>query len=329
MFGECSLCAFLIGSAFKPRTIKDPFTAAERETMIKDSLTEDGLDTSKSDFFYIPDVPYNDDAWVASIQEIMRGFVEQNTPVGETVEIRLYGAKKDESSYYLDLFPNVKFVEAPMQYFHKRPVSATDVREALFTFRGVTPGTVIDEICPPAVKNFLRDFSVTEDFDRLCREFQHVREYKTQWEGTPYPPIFVTVDAVVVCLGHVLMVERDAAPGEGLLAMPGGFLNQNERIKDGAIRELVEETKIRVPKPVLYGSIRESKVYDSPSRSLRGRTITHAYLIRLDNERELPKVKGNDDARSAQWVPLADVQFMSEDIYEDHQAIILDMLRMN
>lgn len=330
MIDECDHCAFLIGSAFKPRTIKNPFTAEERALMIIDSIYEAKPDINTGiELFYIPDFPYNDDAWVARVQDTMRGYVSKHYGSGDEVEVRLYGAKKDDSSYYLDLFNNVNFVEAPMQYFLGRPVSATDVREALFTYRGVTPNTVIDSICPPNVKATLQAFTKTDEFTRLCNEFQHIREYKTQWENTPYPPIFVTTDAVVTCLGHVLMVERDAAPGEGLMALPGGFLNNKERIVDGAIRELREETKIKVPEPVLRGSIREVKVYDDPNRSERGRTITHAFLIRLDNERELPKVKGSDDARSARWVPLADVQFMSESIYEDHQAIILDLLRMN
>ena len=70
----------------------------------------------------------------------------------------------------------------------------------------------------------------------------------------------MTVDAVVVQSGHILLVKRGDMPGKGLWALPGGFLNQEETMLDGAIRELKEETKIKVPVPVLKGSIKESTI---------------------------------------------------------------------
>jgi bifunctional NMN adenylyltransferase/nudix hydrolase len=80
-----------------------------------------------------------------------------------------------------------------------------------------------------------------------------IEKYKESWKAAPFPPTFVTVDAVVVQSGHVLLVKRKAMPGAGLWALPGGFLNQEETLLDGAIRELKEETKIKVPVPVLKG----------------------------------------------------------------------------
>jgi ADP-ribose pyrophosphatase YjhB (NUDIX family) len=102
-------------------------------------------------------------------------------------------------------------------------------------------------------------------------------------------------------------VKRGDMPGKGLWALPGGFLNQEETMLDGAIRELKEETKIKVPVPVLKGSIKESKTFDAPNRSSRGRTITQAFFIDL-GVGELPKVKGSDDAEKAFWVPFNKVK---------------------
>jgi bifunctional NMN adenylyltransferase/nudix hydrolase len=129
----------------------------------------------------------------------------------------------------------------------------------------------------------------------------------------------MTVDAVVVQSGHILLVKRGDMPGKGLWALPGGFLNQDEKMLDGAIRELKEETKIKVPVPVLKGSIKESKTFDAPNRSSRGRTITQAFLIDL-GVGELPKVKGSDDAEKAFWVPFNKVK--QEKMFEDHFHII-------
>ena len=148
------------------------------------------------------------------------------------------------------------------------------------------------------------------------------QKYRKQWENTPYPVIFQTVDSVVIQSGHVLMVKRKSEPGKGLWALPGGFLdaNKDKSVLDCAIRELKEETGIKVPVPVLRGNIVTTKVFDDPHRSSRGRTITHASLIHLPADVTLPKVKGSDDAKVAKWWPLADIK--REILFEDHKDII-------
>jgi bifunctional NMN adenylyltransferase/nudix hydrolase len=119
------------------------------------------------------------------------------------------------------------------------------------------------------------------------------------------------------------MIERKAQPGQGLMALPGGFLDGNETLKLAVIRELREETRIKVPAPVLAGSITKTQVFDSPYRSARGRTVTHAYLIELKGEK-LPKVKGGDDAAKAFWVPFSEVK--PELMFEDHFHIVQAMV---
>ena len=171
---------------------------------------------------------------------------------------------------------------------------------------------------------FLKEFRKTPHYQYILSEYEHIRTYKKSWAAAPYPPIFVTVDAVVVQSGHVLVVRRGAAPGKGLWAMPGGFVNQDERIRDAVIRELREETGIKVPDPVLRGSIVEQDVFDDPNRSARGRTITHAFLIKLKDDVALPRVKGMDDADKARWIAIADLR--REDFFEDHYDIIQNMI---
>jgi bifunctional NMN adenylyltransferase/nudix hydrolase len=153
----------------------------------------------------------------------------------------------------------------------------------------------------------------------------YILGYKAMWEApskVPFPVIFTTVDAVVIKAGHILLVERGRNPGKGLLALPGGFLNPHEELLDGALRELKEETKIVASKKVLAESVRSSHVFAHPDRSLRGRTITHAYLIDLGINGPLPAVKGSDDAAQAMWVPLHRVYELQETFFEDHFHII-------
>jgi bifunctional NMN adenylyltransferase/nudix hydrolase len=173
---------------------------------------------------------------------------------------------------------------------------------------------------PSSVQAQLADFLTTDGYHTVKAEQDFAKKYQQAWASAPYAPTFVTVDAVVVQSGHVLLVQRKAHPGKGLWALPGGFLDQGEKLIDACIRELREETRLKVPTPVLKGSIKNQQVFDDPYRSARGRTITQAFYIELEPNKELPKVKGSDDAKYARWVPMAELNPM--DMFEDHYFII-------
>lgn len=198
-------------------------------------------------------------------------------------------------------------------------INATDIRKVLFE-----KNVVLDSLLTmpePVRKSLLNTLVNNKDaWDTLIKEYDMIKRYKEAWKAAPFPPTFMTVDAVVVQSGHILLVKRGDMPGKGLWALPGGFLNQGETMLDGALRELKEETKIKIPVPVLKGSIKESKTFDAPNRSQRGRTITQAFYIDLGFAEELPKVKGSDDAEKAFWVPFHEVK--QELLFEDHWHII-------
>lgn len=111
-------------------------------------------------------------------------------------------------------------------------------------------------------------------------------------------------------------------PGKNLLALPGGFVNPKEWIIDSAFRELKEETRIKVSQKVLKEHIVEQRKFDHPDRSLRGRTITYAYYVKLPDGGELPAVRGGDDAKAALWMPIGDLVLHENGFFEDHLSII-------
>jgi bifunctional NMN adenylyltransferase/nudix hydrolase len=175
----------------------------------------------------------------------------------------------------------------------------------------------------PVVKYLSNWILVNQDkFDSLCDEWEFIRSYKEQWKAAPYPVTFTTTDAVVVKSGHVLVVKRKFNPGKGLLALPGGFLQQNKTLFESALNELKEETRILVSKDVLAKCLKDHKEFDHPNRSLRGRTVTHAYYFELPAGGDLPQVKGSDDAEHAMWIPVAEVYEKQDMFYEDHFQII-------
>ena len=183
----------------------------------------------------------------------------------------------------------------------------------------------IKSVVPDTTFEFLSNFKNSGDYEQVICEREFVANYKKQYSSLPYPPTFVTTDAVVICSGHVLMIKRRAEPGKGLWALPGGFLDAETDVsmESCMLRELKEETGIKVPVPVLKGSIADNKVFDAIGRSTRGRTITHAFKIILPDG-ELPKVKGQDDAEKARWVPIGELD--SSVCYEDHYEIIQHFL---
>lgn len=310
----------LVGSADQPRSYRNPFTFEEREQVIIDHFKYTPASYARIHIFGIEDTIYNDGLWITNIQDTVNyctehlcKFNKKTTPL----RVALIGHEKDHSSFYLKLFPQWGNISVP----NIDNISSTELRKAYFSNEHI-PDLLFGEgsQLPESSIKFLTKFKTTHDYANIRDEYEFVKNYKKAWESAPYEPIFVTTDACVVQSGHVLLIQRKARPGKGLWALPGGFLDPAEKIEDGMIRELREETRIKVPAPVLRGNIRATRVFDDPHRSSRGRTITHGFLINLPPDTTLPPVKGSDDAAKAKWWPIAKIT--REMMFEDHYDIL-------
>jgi len=132
-----------------------------------------------------------------------------------------------------------------------------------------------------------------------------------------YPRPAVTADCVVITKEEqpkVLLIQRGADPYKGYWAFPGGFMNMDETTEQCAIRELEEETGLRV------SNVHQIGAYSKVDRDPRGRTITVAYLAIINKS---VQVTGQDDAANAEWFPLSALP----ELAFDHAEIMRDAVK--
>lgn len=114
-----------------------------------------------------------------------------------------------------------------------------------------------------------------------------------------YPRPSVTVDIVLLTReprSRVLLIRRKRDPFAGAWALPGGFIEMDETLETSARRELREETGIE------GGELAQLHTFGDPARDPRGRTISVAYLGRVDADAVRPVAA--DDAAEVGWFAL-------------------------
>jgi bifunctional NMN adenylyltransferase/nudix hydrolase len=296
----------VLGSAHQARSPRNPFSWQERAEMIR--LTVPEPERRRVEFLPLRDL-YDEARWVVAVRE----GVQRRVGPGN---ITLVGHFKDATSDYLRRFAPWQLLHLPRQH----RVDATHLRAALFECApeqlDATLATWVDQ-APPSTRAFLQAWARLPYLAALRREWAMLCAYRQAWAAAPYPPVFTTVDAVLCCAGHVLLIQRGQDPGKDLWALPGGFLEARETVYQSAVRELEEETGLRLLPDALRHALRGVAVFDHPDRSQRGRTISHAHHFDL-GERELPEVQGSDDASAARWVPISQLVAMEGEFFDDH-----------
>ncbi|WP_440615366.1 bifunctional nicotinamide-nucleotide adenylyltransferase/Nudix hydroxylase [Cysteiniphilum sp. 6C5] len=302
----------LIGSAFRAPSIKNPFSYQERRTMILSDLKASGIDLNRIIIEPVSDWFYNEAGWRNEVHEQVAQYADKGS------HIAIVGHQKDASSYYLKCFPVWQHIDVT----NFDDFNATDFREKLFKDHLLDTDYLIDNEDKKGSFKTLQKYMQTPSYQAMRDEFNYIASYKSSWQDAPFKPVFVTTDAMVLCNKHLLLIQRKQAPGKNLWALPGGFLDQDERIIDGILRELEEETTLVISPEKLLQTLIAQEVFDHPDRSLRGRVITHLGLIILP-QKELPQVTAQDDAKATKWVKLDDVlEKMSALLMDDHYQII-------
>lgn len=148
-----------------------------------------------------------------------------------------------------------------------------------------------------------------------------------------YPRPALTVDAIVIARegnpvpaspvsvlpspASLLLIQRESDPFKGKWALPGGFVDMDETVKEAAVRELKEETGIEGI------DLEQFHVFDAPDRDPRERTISVVHYGFTD--KPLP-VTGSDDAQDARWFPLdalPELAFDHEEIIKQFSSMLI------
>lgn len=339
----------LVGSSYIARNIKNPFTFTERSDMIFDwAYSVEGNLRKMPVVKALRDQPYNHAKWFQSVQEIVEDTIAAAGWKRSEVDVAITGSDRDESTWYLNAFPQF-IADLKPAVPEGKDLSATKLRHTLFNVTSPAGGLFalpMDDL-PVTTWNFLRKFVHSKAYAMLKDEYDFNVEYRKQFASLKYEPTFVTADSVVVQSGHVLVVQRGALPGKGLWALPGGFVKSHQTLLQAAIDETIEETGLKladgkkskeITKSILAGSLRATQNFDDPNRSLRGRTFTTCHLFRLDDNKPLPSVKGQFfpvedigvdgvvETADAFWLPIHIARARSEMWFEDHHAILDTML---
>ncbi|MFZ0511796.1 MAG: NUDIX hydrolase [Candidatus Nitrosopolaris sp.] len=126
-----------------------------------------------------------------------------------------------------------------------------------------------------------------------------------------------TVDIIIEEDSRILLIKRKNEPFKDHLALPGGFVNEGEKVEDAAKREAQEETSLDVELIDILG------VYSDPKRDPRGHNMSTVFIGKgLHNSSDENKAVAKDDAAEIEWIDIEAVE--DKNLSFDHKHIILD-----
>ena len=97
------------------------------------------------------------------------------------------------------------------------------------------------------------------------------------------------------------MSRRAKEPAKGTLDLPGGFVDNNENAEQGMVREIAEETGLRVDPADLGYLFSVPNVYRYSGMDIH--TLDLFFLCRVGEV----EVRADDDVSELQWLSLRDV----------------------
>ena len=119
----------------------------------------------------------------------------------------------------------------------------------------------------------------------------------------------LTVDAIALKDGQLILIKRKNPPFQGSFALPGGFVDYGETVENAVVREFKEETGLEAEIKDFIG------IFSEPDRDPRGHTVSVVFELKITGG----KLKAGDDASDVQLFSLDKLP----DLAFDHEKIIL------
>jgi bifunctional NMN adenylyltransferase/nudix hydrolase len=315
-----------IGSANRCESKKNPHEYAIR-AMIMSEVLKRIKPNGQWRIVALNDTLYNEERWKMRVYAHGEQYAEQ---IGVHPErITLYGTDKDESTYYMNSFPQWKTKDVGKV----EDIDATRLRELWFRHSQTVPGGLrLQDHLVPEMFNYLRDghkFNAA-----LQRDWYYLTVTEPEkFKDYPYPEALNVMcgDAIVECANHILTVTRSGELGYGQIALPGGHKNKNETAFQAALRELFEETNLRVPEQTILNCVKQTHLFDHPGRTLSSvpKSTLGVYIKIEARDGKFPRANGGDDAAhptlpngGIRWIPKYDIISGKVKMWDDHPDIV-------
>jgi nicotinamide mononucleotide adenylyltransferase len=272
----------VIGSYKVSMNPHNPWPAPLRKKWICDELSSQDLKRVK--FIFLRDRIYNEPLWRNDLVNQVSRLTGSSSK-----SIALIGHKKDESSYYLEIFPHWTFLETGL---HGSMHSAL-LRADYFLKENL--GQLKNNI-PKKVNAYLLKFKSGSKFKAIKKEFQNLK--KAGLDKTDYD--------LVLCQNHILLELTK---------------NKIARFSLPSIKRLFQETKQR---PFIDTSIFnevkkiKSKKYDYSLLNKKYRNKVTFYSLELS---VLPKL-----SNSFLWIGFEDLISYEDSFEKNHYQIISNLL---
>lgn len=289
----------LCGSAESARSVRNPWSVLERESMIRGVF--DAQDNARLWVRGIEDVPYDDARWVAQVEATVAEIVGEDAKA----RVGLIGHEKDESSYYLQLFARWSFVAMD----NIDGLNATDIRKRYFALQAQE--AVAEKDLPQAVVAFLEEFRLKEAYAQLQAVQQAVSDEKARWAHAPKEAVALCAAAWVVCGESVLVMPCVEGVGR-LWALPHRRLNQGARLFESAVSAVL--ATLGGEREDLVAHFSGQWVFDAPKRVDGVREVVQVFGFEFFKE-ALPTLQGEGC-----WLARGALQ--RGDFYADYYDVI-------
>lgn len=299
----CEKTLVLVGSPNKPTSYKNPLTIEERLSIVTDVSSEFAGDILIKE---LPDHP-QDGVWMADIISRIVDVTDDCPPH----EVIIYTAEKDKDFYESHfIYPVVPLASEDL--------SATDVRELYYDTN--VPLVLLKDMIPQETMILLAAIEDTDRYTDLRKEYYSCKAgLATATLAHAFNnPIEPVCHAAVIHKNKLLLVKRKSLRGNGQWAIPGGFLEKGESTKDGALRELFEETGVSLEG---RNAAQIACTVEENLDDLSVRTLGINYLFVVAEEESIDVFLDDNECSDYKWVPMGDILEEKEILFYNHNVV--------